>query len=523
MNIEELKQRLQGMEAQERHAFLLEFVKGMTDEERVTFLKEFIPQAGDEEPSEGTSEPTAAQSDEGQPAGTDVQTAVDVQAAMMAEAQKKMEAIDLKLYQADLKEALADSKLPEKARAFLWEQFSGRICDMNDVRRAIEAQRGILATVTPSGQVKDMGGIRITAGPVVEVSGFEHALQRMLDVLDPADRGKVPVGLYGLREWYQALTGDYEWRGQVAPHRVTEANVTTSTVTSIVKNVLNKRVLALYETAVAKRWWEPIVTHYDEDTINDVTVYQTYGIGELPTVAEGEAYTEATWGDYEETASFAKKGRFVGVTLETFMRDNLNALRRLPDALNRAWLYTLQSAVSALFTANSGAGAQLGTTSRYWFNVTEANLGTAALSYASFDAAQAAIFQMAEAGSNEPLGIYGKWLLVPPELRGLALQIRDSERDPDNANNPVNTWRGQFEVLVVPKWTDADNWYVLADPADAPLIGLHWFRGQRTPQLFQAESEVTGAMFSNDVMRWKIRDWFAVSLADHRGAYGATV
>ena len=63
----------------------------------------------------------------------------------------------------------------------------------------------------------------------------------------------------------------------------------------------------------------------------------------------------------------------------------------------------------------------------------------------------------------------------------------------------------------------------MADPSDAPLIGLHWFRGKRAPELFQAESETTGAMFSNDVMRWKIRTWFAVSLADHIGAYGAVV
>jgi hypothetical protein len=128
---------------------------------------------------------------------------------------------------------------------------------------------------------------------------------------------------------------------------------------------------------------------------------------------------------------------------------------------------------------------------------------------------------MTEAGSSEPLGIYGKYLLVAPVNRGLAFQIRDSESDPDGFSNAVNTWRGQFEVIVVPKWTtNTSRWYLLAAPSEAPLIGFHTFRGKGAPELFIADAETAGAVFTNDVIRYKIRDWFAVSLADHRGAYG---
>ena len=539
MTREELLEALKGMSAEERATFLQEFVKGMGDEERAVFLKEFMPEGtgdqtppegtGDQTPPEGTGDQTPPEGtgDQTPPEGTGDQTPPegtgDIQALMMEKAQEKLDAIDLKLFQVELKESLVDSALPKVAREFLWDQFNGRIFDMKDIHRAIETQRNVLASVSDAGQVKGMGGIRISAGPVVEVSGFQLALERMLGTATEEEAKKAPK-IFGIREWYQALTQDYDWLGQVAPHRVTEANVTTATVTSIVKNVLNKRVLQLYESAVAKRWWEPIVTHYPEETINQVTVYQTYGIAGLDTVVEGATYTEKTWGDYEETATFYKKGNFIGVTLESFMRDNLNALRRLPDALQRSWLYTIQTDISYLFTQNSGEGINLGTTSRNWFNSTnELNLLTTALDYTAFDTAQNALFQMAEAGSSEPLGIYGKWLLVPPELRGMAIQIRDSEKDPDTANNAVNTWRNQFEVIVVPKWTDADNWYLLADPSDAPLIGLHSFRGQRTPELFQAESDVTGSMFTNDVMRWKIRWFRAVSVADHLGAHGNVV
>ncbi len=550
ITLEEMKKALNGLSEDERKAFLEQFAlpaaaapaagepapapaAGDLTPAPAAVAPTPAPAVGEPVPAPVAVEPTPApEADDLTPAPAAVAPAPapavgDMQAVMMAKAQESLDAVDLKLYQVDLKEALADSKLPKTARDFIYEQFSGRVFPATDVTRAIETQRGILATATESGRVKGMGGIRLSAGPVLEVSSFEFALQRMLGCLDEADKDKAPKGLRGLREWYQVLTADDEFKGTVARHRVAEANVTTSTVTSIVLDVLNKRALAMYESVVAQRWWEPLVTDYDEETIHDVYVYQTYGIGELPTVLEGDPYTEANWGDYEETASFLKKGKFIGVTLESFMKDNLNQLRRIPLALNRAWFYTLQAAVSYLFTQNSGEGATLGTTSRNWFNSTEANLGSGsayALAYETFDAAQTAIFNMTEVGSDEPLGLLGKYLVVSSANMGLAEQIKISEKDPDNANNPDNIWRNRFEVVTVPKWnTNTARWYVLAAPADAPLIGLHWYRGQRAPSLFQAESELTGSMFSNDVMRFKTRSWFAISLADHIGAYGAVL
>jgi len=497
---------------------LLEALKELSDEERKELLEGLTP--AEEEAEAGEAEPQAEEAEA--EAQAEAETQEEAGEAEAEEEQPVTEELELRLYRLELKEELAESGLPKAARDFLWEQFSGRPWPMEEVRKAIEGQRQVLSSVTQAGQVRGMGGLRITARPVIELDGFQLALERMLGVLDEDQRGKAPK-IYSLREWYVALTGDDQFLGVVAPERVTEANVTTSSVTSIVKNVLNKRILKQWETLESKRWWEPIVTHYDEDTINDVTVYQTYGIGALDTVNEGAAYTEVSWGDYEETASFSKKGNYIGITLETFMRDNLNALRRIPDALTRAFLYTVSDLVSTVFTSNSGEGVTLGTTSRHLCNSTDGNLGSSALSYAAFDAAQTALAKLTEAGSGRRLGIYAKYLLVPIDLRSTAYQIRDSERDPDNAENGVNVWRGQFEVIVVPQWTDTNNWYLIVDPKDMPIIGLHWYRGQRTPQLFQAENETTGALFTNDEIRYKVRFWVARSVADYRGVYGSVV
>jgi hypothetical protein len=62
-------------------------------------------------------------------------------------------------------------------------------------------------------------------------------------------------------------------------------------------------------------------------------------------------------------------------------------------------------------------------------------------------------------------------------------------------------------VVVVPEWTDATDWAAVADPGQNPAIWLIWLRGRRTPELFSAEDERGGAMFTNDELRFKVRQY----------------
>jgi phage major head subunit gpT-like protein len=205
------------------------------------------------------------------------------------------------------------------------------------------------------------------------------------------------------------------------------------------------------------------------------------------------------------------------------MKDDLNAIKKLPNGLADAWAYTMSDRVSSVFTTAAGAGPTLTETSRALFNTTDANLGTTALSFASYDAARTAMKKLTALGNVRRIGVGPKYLLVPPDLETTAYQIRDSDKNPDNAENGVNVHKGKFEVIVVNDWTDTDNWYLLADPADIAVVQLWYFRGQRTPQLFEATDESTGALFTNDTYRYKTRFFCARAIVDFRGAYGATV
>ncbi len=138
----------------------------------------------------------------------------------------------------------------------------------------------------------------------------------------------------------------------------------------------------------------------------------------------GAAYTELTWDDQTETASFVKKGGYLGLTLEAIDKDDTGRMRAAPRALAQAAWLTLAKAISAVFTDASGAGPTM-SDSLALFHSTHGNLGSTALSTSSYAAARTAMRKMTELNSGERLGALTapKYLLVPPDLEITALQV----------------------------------------------------------------------------------------------------
>jgi hypothetical protein len=433
-----------------------------------------------------------------------------------------------------LKTHLRESKLPASLQKLVAQQFVGRVFEEEELMGTIKRTREAFAGFDQSGKVRSNGRSRgqarnITMGlnerDIAEVefmrllagSGdfrkLEHndadfVTDRLAETAYP-DWVKANRPNYGTRrlsEWvYEVLGGN-----PLGDQRAYEA-ITTSGMSSIVKNALNVMLAASY--SVRHRWWEPIVRQEEVDTIDDATLVRTYGMDTLSIVNEGGAYTELPWADDEETASFVKKGNYAGITIETMLRDKLNEVRQIPDRLATSWYNTISALVSGVFTVNTATGPVLSDTGAL-FNATaigsaggHVNLLTTALSVTAYDAAYTAMAKQTDQalGAGQKLVIEPKYLLVPVDLRATALQIRNSELIPGNANNDINPYYQGFEVVQVPNWTDTDNWALVADPQQWPAIWLIFLRGRTVPELFTADSEVTGAMFTNDVLRYKVR------------------
>jgi len=430
---------------------------------------------------------------------------------------------------------IANSGLPAAARQKLLAQ---RYRTPSEVVEAIEKERAYLASLAQEAVIQ----IGNTPPRQAQITVGASGLERLEQALEALIRGvRPPSGvqpLSGIRELYNLLSGDYEMTGVFQPQRVYLANVNSSTMANLVANVMNK-VLA-QEFSEYPQWWQPFVTQMDFNSLQDIRWITLGGVGELPTVPEGAAYTELNWGDKYETASFVKKGGYLGITIEAIDKDDTNRLRAAPRALAQAAWLTVGKAISNIFTANTGAGPTL-SDGLPLFHAAHGNLGSTALSYSSWVAARNAMRKQSEVGSGERLGFLTapRYLLVPPDLEVTALQILASTHDYSYtlANGlgpgPINVFSegetadlrlrsARERVVVVDLWSDANDWAAVADPRLYPSIGLGYRYG-RAPEIYSVSSPTAGLMFSNDVMPIKVRFFFAVGPVDYRGLYKANV
>jgi hypothetical protein len=354
---------------------------------------------------------------------------------------------------------------------------------------------------------------------------MQSALDRLFG-LPVSDAERDVPQLSGIREAYVSITGDRRIAGVLSPEdSVLEANeVTTGALANLLANSMTKRVVADY--AAQPKWWQPLVTR---NAISDFKQQQRIHLNDfasLSTVAENGAYTNLAWGDTRETYTPAKRGNLVVVTLESIRNDDLYAIRRIPTKLAAAAIATINDFVASLFTANGGAGALLADTFPI-FDATNhqgnAVAGAAgALSPATLQAALVALLKMTNSAGKR-LGVQGKYLLVPPDLFYTARVLLESTNLPGGANNDVNPVKGALEPISVPSFTDNNNWYVLADPAQIEMIELGFLDGREVPELIAQSAPDAGSVFTNDALAWKVRHVFGGAFLDYRGGYGAIV
>ena len=454
------------------------------------------------------------------------------------EAKKARHETELARTELMIERKLENAKLPEKFEALIRNQFGGRIVEGTLVDDAIKLAKEAQASYDPSGKVKAGAQTEIHMGISeddrlelefgrllmgnVDFRELEHAkddsvIERVAD--SNAYSSWVKAGKPDLPHYPRMSSLLYDFFGgdPLLSGRAMEA-ATTSTLSTAVKNTVN--IMTANEYSQRERWFDPIVKVEEVDTIDDSTLARVYGVNALSTVAEGAAYTELAIADAEETASFVKRGNYIGITLETLMRDKIQFVRRIPKVLADTWYNTQSDLVSAVFTTNSAAGPVLADSGAL-FNATaigtpggHVNLLTTALSHAQFSVVRTAMSKQTDQalGAGRKLLLRPKYLLVPTDLEVTALDIRNSELVPGadfdaaaaGAQTANHFYRG-FEVIVVPTWTDVTDWALVADPNVAPAIWLIYPRGQRTPQIFSADGENTGAMFTNDELRFKVR------------------
>ena len=441
--------------------------------------------------------------------------------ARLAEAEAKLACMTT------LNERLDTAALPAALTRKLRRRFAGQTFTTEVLEQAVQDEVETVRALTGSANGVRGAGAEKTrvsmgaAGAERGLAAIEAGLARLLGVRDAAADEPVPAWS-SIREAYVQITGDAEIRGAMRPELslVREANeVTTSVLNHALANAISKRLVQDYG-AQPQDWKKFCAIRAIRDYKPQYRVL-LHDFSALGTVNENAAYTNLAWDDTRETYTPAKRGNLVVVTREAILNDDLEAVRRIPTKLAIAAATTINEFVYGLFTGNP----TLADTTKVFDDgsqTTHKNRGTAALSAASL---QAAITQMMKQtnSAGKRLGLKPRYLLLPPDLYWTAVTILNSTLLPGSQNNDANPLQGMLEPIVVPQFSDAKDYYLMADPAQSECLEVGFINGQETPELLVQDNPTAGSVFTNDAISYKVRWEFGGGWLDYRGAYWADV
>lgn len=430
--------------------------------------------------------------------------------------------------------SLAGSKLPLPAQEHIRQDFKERIFDPDELQAEITRFRGMLSDLNASTAVSGPGRISAMFN---EADKLQAAVDDLLGAPRDANLAAVSVPrLTGVRELYLSLTGDTNLHGGYHPDRAHLA--TTADFTGLIKNALNKLVVNQWDVLgrAGYDWWKNITVQEHFTSLHDITGTLIGTVGDLPVVSEGDDYKELQIGDSPETASFIKYGGYIPLTLELIDRDETRKLKAYARELGSAGIRKISKLVAEIFTVNAGAGPTLADSGAL-FNSSAVtskgghkNLLTAALADSAWDTVSSAVYNQPMLIKNET-GLYGagpkmainpKFCLVPRGLMKTAYQIFKGEFVREATYVYDNVLKGSAVPVVVPEWTDVDDWAAACDPAVAPAI----YVGERfglMPEIYVAGSELSPAVFMNDEHRLKVRHFLAVWVNDFRPLHKSNV
>lgn len=368
----------------------------------------------------------------------------------------------------------------------------------------------------------------ITAGRAPQ-DKLQAALNGLVGVAE-GDETQVPA-FRGLREAWTAWTGDRDLTGglRIMQETTYGAGQTMSSPFTVgMGEALHRRLRKAYNSMD----FGAMKLVSTVQSVNDFKNHKVIGLGgfaDLTTVAEDTIYSALTV-PAEEYVNLAvtKKGNLVSVTWESIVNDDLGITLRHTDRLGRAARRTMEKAIFALFSTASGQGANCGD-GKAWFKSDDShsNYITTALGYAAILDAEKHIAAQTELTSSAPLGIeasQGGYVVGHRDLRATWDELTKGNLKPGTANNDGNALRWTPDQFVVdPFASDANNWYMIANPAMWEAIVLGFLFGKQEPELLTADAANAYAMWTADVIEYKVRHVWGLAIADWRTAVGAVV
>lgn len=447
--------------------------------------------------------------------------------ALAQETRKLLEDLRIERAQLALERRLLECTLPEAVKARVRERYQGRIFEVSELERDLQAQRELLAELAESGLIRDHGYEKpALSAQITEAEKIQAAFDRMFD-LEVDSRFHGVRGFSSIREAYARVTGDASVSGlsnasqlglirmdESSPLvRISEADTTTATFSYLLGTSMNKRLLKDYQAWPAE--WQRFCTITPIRDFKQQTRVRLGAFGSLPVVAEDTPYSSISLTDTAATYVPSKRGNLVTVSREAIINDDLFAIRQIPTKLAVAAAYTLAEFVYGFLSSNPTI---YDSNPLFTSGAPHNNLGSSALSTTAMQAGVTAMREQTNMAGKR-IGLRPRYLVVPPELEWQAMVVTKSAGVPGSNNNDINPMMGYVTPIISPQLSSATQWFFVADPSVVDTIEIGFVGGQMNPVLLIQDLPLYGANFTTDVTSFKVRHEYGGAVVDFRGLY----
>jgi hypothetical protein len=289
-----------------------------------------------------------------------------------------------------------------------------------------------------------------------------------------------------------------------------DAGYSTVDIGGILSNIANKFLLEGFFSV--ERTWRNLCAVRNVSDFKTVTSYRLIGADQYQPVAPGGELKHGTLGNETYTNKADTFGILLSVDRRDVINDDLGAITTTPRKLGRGSGLKINDVFWTIFLANS---AFFTSGAKNYLTGATTNLCIDSLTLAE----QTFLDQVDSDG--KPIGIMPSIVLVPTALSAMgtqlwrSLEIRDTTA---STKYPVaNPHQGKFRVEVSrylgnAKYAGSTKaWYLLADPADLPVIEIAFLNGQESPTIETAQADF-------DVLGIQMRGYhdFGAALQDPR-------
>jgi hypothetical protein len=286
----------------------------------------------------------------------------------------------------------------------------------------------------------------------------------------------------------EVLVAAAEANGYDGPRRLTASTLrpimqaawATHSIAGILSSTVNKFLLAGFNGVESS--WRSISSVRSVNDFKTMTSYRLNGGMKFEKVANGGELKNAAASDESRTISADTYGIMTSVTRTDLINDDLGALTAVPQRIGRGGALALNDAFWTEFQAGHGS----------WYTSGRGNLESTAgaLSLANLKKLATKFRKLKDPDGN-PVAVDPRILLVPADLEIAAAEIMGSALlvGGSSAGPNVNVLAGRYQVVSTSYLTSAEDYYLVANPADLPAMEVAFLNGVQSPVVETAEAD----------------------------------